>query len=134
MPVLVDDVLTLPEWQNAQEGKVFLTGATGFAGAYMLARLLSMPTVKKVACLARGRGEQTPANRIQQALEKYRLWDGSLERAQKIIVIEGDLADDALGMAEDQYRWLPNGPVLSSMWEQGSIGASPTRLTSNLMS
>ncbi|GFF62466.1 polyketide synthase HetM [Aspergillus udagawae] len=122
MPVLVDDVLTLPEWQNAQEGKVFLTGATGFAGAYMLARLLSMPTVKKLACLARGRGEQTPANRIQQALEKYRLWDGSLERAQKIIVIEGDLADDALGMAEDQYRWLPNGPVLSSMWEQGSIG------------
>ncbi|KAF3385779.1 Linear gramicidin synthase subunit D [Talaromyces pinophilus] len=103
---LADDALRLPDWQNAQEAKVFLTGATGFAGAYMLARLLSMQTVKKVACLARGRGEQTPASRIQQALEKYRLWDGSLERTQKIIVIEGDLEDDTLGMTEDHYKWL----------------------------
>jgi amino acid adenylation domain-containing protein/thioester reductase-like protein len=103
---LADDALTLPDWHSSQEGKVFLTGATGFAGAYMLDRLLSRQTVQKVACLARGRGEQTPADRIQQSLEKYQLWDGGLERTQKIIVIEGDLADDTLGMTEDQYEWL----------------------------
>ncbi|RMJ25141.1 Male sterility protein [Aspergillus sp. HF37] len=105
---MADDIASPPDWQAASEGRVFLTGATGFLGTYLLHYLLSMPTVKQVACLARSSGNMTANARIQKALEKYELWDGKLEKMQKIIVLEGDLAHDSLGLAEDQFHWLAN--------------------------
>ncbi|KAI9040295.1 uncharacterized protein KD926_008385 [Aspergillus affinis] len=82
--------------------------ATGFVGAYLLHQLLSMPSVKKVACLARSRGYLTANDRIQKALEKYDLWDGRLESTQKIITLDGDLTDVTLGLGEDKFNWLSN--------------------------
>jgi hypothetical protein len=41
------------DWTAASEGKVFLTGATGFAGAFFLAALLQKPFVRQVCCLVR---------------------------------------------------------------------------------
>lgn len=81
---------------------------TGFVGAYLLHQLLSMPSVKKVACLARSRGNLTANDRIQKALEKYDLWDGRLESTQKIIALDGDLTDATLGLGEDKFNWLSN--------------------------
>ncbi|KAL5363330.1 hypothetical protein BJX96DRAFT_167387 [Aspergillus floccosus] len=97
---------TNKQLQRNTEGRVFLTGATGFVGAFLLHELLSMPKVKKVACLARGRGNLTPADRIQKAMEKYDLWDGSLEKVQKIIVLDGDLSKYTLGLGEEKFQWL----------------------------
>jgi amino acid adenylation domain-containing protein/thioester reductase-like protein len=105
---LADDLVSPRDWQSPKEGQVFLTGATGFVGAYLLHRLLSMPTVKKVACLARGRGHLTANDRIQKALEKYDLWDGRLERTQKIMTLDGDLTDVTLGLGEERVTWLSN--------------------------
>ncbi|CAG7935197.1 unnamed protein product [Penicillium nalgiovense] len=105
---LADDVVSPPDWQSANEGQVFLTGATGFLGAYLLHQLLSMSSVKKVACLVRSRGHLTANDRIQQALEKYDLWDGRLEKTQKIMALDGDLTDVTLGLEEDKFAWLSN--------------------------
>lgn len=105
---LADDLISPPDWQSTEEGHVFLTGATGFVGAYLLHQLVSMPRVKKVACLARGRGHLTANDRIQKALEKYDLWDGRLEITQKIITLDGDLTDATLGLGEDKFTWLSN--------------------------
>lgn len=105
---MADDIVSPPEWQAPGEGRVFLTGATGFLGAHLLHDLLCMPTVKQVACLARSRGKLTANNRIQKAQEKYGLWDGCLEKMQKIVTLEGELEDSTLGLAKDQFDWLAN--------------------------
>lgn len=97
-----------PDWQAAGEGRVFLTGATGFLGAHILQRLLSMPTVQRVACLARSQSGLSASARIQQTMEKYDLWDGQLEKTQKIMVLEGDLTASNLGLDDEQYTWLTN--------------------------
>ena len=99
---------TLPDWQNPDEGRVFLTGATGFLGAHILQQLLKMPTVRQVACLVRSQQNLTASSRIQNALEKYKIWDGQLEQMQKIIVLDGDLADTNLGLGEEKFTWLTN--------------------------
>ncbi|CAG7980819.1 unnamed protein product [Penicillium nalgiovense] len=105
---LADDVVSPPDWQSANEGQVFLTGATGFLGAYLLHQLLSMSSVKKVACLVRSSGHLTANDRIQRALEKYDLWDGRLEKTQKIMALDGDPTDVTLGLEEDKFAWLSN--------------------------
>ncbi|GIC92860.1 putative NRPS-like protein biosynthetic cluster [Aspergillus udagawae] len=102
----VDTDLLPPDWQAENEGRVFLTGATGFLGAHILHQLLAIPSVQKVACLARGRGNLSASARIQQTLEKFDLWDGRLETTRKIVVLEGDLGDTTLGLGEDQFKWL----------------------------
>lgn len=103
---LADPLFSALDWQSDEKGHIFLTGATGFVGAYLLDRLLSMPTVRKVACLVRSRGNLSASRRVQETLEKYDLWDGSLEKMQKIIVLDGELSDDTLGLGEDQFQWL----------------------------
>jgi amino acid adenylation domain-containing protein len=101
------DIDLLPlDWQVEGEGRVFLTGTTGFLGAHILYQLLKLPQVRKVACLARGRDDLGASARIQQTLEKYDLWDGRLEITRKIMVLEGDLADNTLGLGEEQFQWL----------------------------
>ncbi|KGO50783.1 hypothetical protein PEX2_063700 [Penicillium expansum] len=105
---LADDLVSPPDWQSTKEGHVFLTGATGFLGAHLLHQLLSMPGVKKVACLARSRGDITANDRIQKALEKYDLWNDRLETTQKIIALDGELTDANLGLGEEKFSWLSN--------------------------
>lgn len=105
---MADDIVSPHDWQAPGEGRVFLTGATGFLGAHLLHDLLCMPTVKQVACLARSSGKLTANNRIQKALEKYGLWDGCLEKMQKIVTLEGEFEGNTLGLAKDQFDWLAN--------------------------
>ncbi|KAJ5951198.1 Male sterility NAD-binding [Penicillium vulpinum] len=88
------------DWLDASEGRVFLTGATGFVGAFLLATLLSMPQVTRVACLVRAQDASAADLRIKEILEKYRL-HGSQE--SKIICITGDLSLPHLGLPQEQY-------------------------------
>ncbi|KAL4897487.1 hypothetical protein BDV59DRAFT_208351 [Aspergillus ambiguus] len=105
---LVDDIPFLPDWQSPDEGRVFLTGATGFVGAYLLHRLLHRPTVKQIACLARPQGSLSAATRVRQTLEKYDLWPTSDYLTQKLLILPGDLADNTLGLGADKFTWLAN--------------------------
>ncbi|KAJ5558683.1 hypothetical protein N7535_008896 [Penicillium sp. DV-2018c] len=104
----LENSIVLPDWQGADEGRVFLTGATGFLGAHILQQLLCLPAVKQVACLARGQSGISASARIQRTLEKYNLWDSRLEKTEKIMVLEGELTDLHLGLGERQFNWLTN--------------------------
>ncbi|GLA29172.1 putative NRPS-like protein biosynthetic cluster [Aspergillus niger] len=104
----LDPDLLPPDWQAKDEGRVFLTGATGFLGAHILHQLLTMPSVQKVACLIRGQDAVDASTRVQQTLEKYNLWDDRVETTQKIMVLHGDMADPTLGIGEKQFKWLIN--------------------------
>jgi amino acid adenylation domain-containing protein/thioester reductase-like protein len=94
---------TPPNWQDESEGRVFLTGATGFVGAMLLAQLLAHPRVKAVACLIRARDESHARDRIRDTLSKYNLALYPHEEA-KIEAVAGDLSQPDLGFGEEQYR------------------------------
>ncbi len=80
--------------------RVFLTGATGFLGAYLLQRLLSR-TKAEVYCLVRAQDEAAAKGRVNANLEKYGLDVGA--DADRIHVICGDLTLPQLGMSTAQF-------------------------------
>ena len=90
--------------QNAR--RVFLTGATGFLGAFLLDSLLSR-TDAAIYCLVRpreGGGMMAP---IRANLQQYGLWRA--EHAERIIPVAGDLGEPLLGIPEDDFTALARG-------------------------
>lgn len=83
--------------------RVFLTGATGFLGAFLLRDLLRT-TRARVACLVRARDVETGYTRLRQALEKYGLWEASfVGRLQPVL---GDLGSPLLGLSPSEFHEL----------------------------
>lgn len=82
---------------------VFLTGATGFLGAFLLAELLRT-TAATVHCLVRAANREDGRRRIIENLRWYRL-DGTADTG-RIEVIPGDLARPLLGMTDAQFASL----------------------------
>lgn len=104
---LADDIQLIPNWSS--EGRVFLTGATGFIGVNLLYRWLSMSSMKAIACLARGNENHSPVDRIENALKKYDLWnEGISKKMKRVIVLDGDITQDRLGLSKSDYQWLTN--------------------------
>jgi|GEM_PF-1123182 len=82
---------------------IFLTGATGFLGAYVLAELLNT-TQADICCLSRPHGGQAASGRVYENLKKYGIWkDTFLDR---ITCVEGDLSQPKLGFSESTFEHL----------------------------
>jgi len=85
---------------------IFLTGATGFLGAYLLRKLLHYKShvLGNIIALSRGETQKEAERRVQQAL-----W-GQLPLRQKrglislLEVVRGDIARENLGLAKDIYH------------------------------
>ncbi|KAJ5480266.1 hypothetical protein N7530_005775 [Penicillium desertorum] len=105
---LVDDIGLVPQWEADTEGRIFITGVTGFVGAHLLHRLMQKPSVERIACLARRKKGLSAATRIQQTLQRYDLWPSAFDQTQKLLVLEGDLADRELGLGTEEFTWLAN--------------------------
>jgi amino acid adenylation domain-containing protein/thioester reductase-like protein len=82
---------------------IFLTGATGFLGVFLLAALLRQ-TRADIFCLVRSDDVENGARRIKHALESYGLWDHAHE--SRIVPVLGDLSRPLLGISLDQFRLL----------------------------
>jgi thioester reductase-like protein len=91
--------------QNTEPACIFLTGATGFLGAFLLRDLLQQ-TQAEIYCLVRSADAESAKKRIQSSLESYLIWDES--RSDRIIPIAGDLSQPLLGLSEEQFRVLAN--------------------------
>lgn len=99
----------IPQWQSPEEGRVFLTGATGFVGIFLLDALVKRPEVGQVACLVRAQDAETALCRIQTTAEKYRI---SLD-LRKVIAVPGDFALPNLGLDTPQYdHWASWASVI----------------------
>lgn len=82
---------------------VFLTGATGFLGAFLLQSILR-GTAADIFCLVRSRNAGEGAGKIRNALESYSLWEESFR--SRIIPVPGDLSRPLLGLSPEEFRLL----------------------------
>ncbi|MBR8835865.1 MAG: amino acid adenylation domain-containing protein [Stigonema ocellatum SAG 48.90 = DSM 106950] len=80
---------------------IFLTGATGFVGAFLLHELL-LQTNADIYCLVRAPDLKEGKKRIQNSLESYLLWDESL--SCRIIPVVGDLSQPLLGLSQEEFQ------------------------------
>jgi len=80
---------------------VFLTGATGFLGAFLLDGLLSV-TSARIHCLVRPREDEMDS--IASNLRRYGLWRPEWE--ERIVPVSGDLGEPSFGMTDGDFDAL----------------------------
>lgn len=81
---------------------VFVTGATGFVGAFLLHELLKANVI--AYCLVRASDAEQGLVRLVETLENYGLWKP--EYAPLLNPVVGDLTQPLFGMAEDDFNQL----------------------------
>jgi amino acid adenylation domain-containing protein/thioester reductase-like protein len=82
---------------------IFLTGATGFLGAFLLDELLQQ-TKADIYCLVRCQNVEEGKKKLQSSLEAYSLWNESL--SSRIIPVVGNLSERLLGLKEEQFQLM----------------------------
>jgi thioester reductase-like protein len=86
---------------------IFLTGATGFLGAFLLEQILqSTEEHVRVFCLVRKKSsdETDSEERIKSNLRNYGLWDDTFRN--RIVSLSGDLSHKRLGLTQPQFNQL----------------------------
>ncbi len=93
-----------PPTAFAQEPRcIFLTGATGFLGAFLLEELLRT-TRAEVICLVRHGEAESATTKLQLHLQRLGLWNASF--VHRIIPVRGDLSQPLLGLSREQFESL----------------------------
>jgi thioester reductase-like protein len=86
----------------AEPNAVFLTGATGFIGAFLLVELLEK-TQATIYCLVRG-SENEVGQRLKKQLQFYQIWQDIY--AKRITPLAGELSKPRFGLSERQFSEL----------------------------
>lgn len=86
---------------SATHDRVFLTGATGFLGCFLLKETLAA-TSGHVYCLVRAKDEKAGLGRIERTAQKFavRLPQDSLNRIKVVI---GDVSKPSFGLSSEMY-------------------------------
>ncbi|MCZ7416223.1 type I polyketide synthase [Streptomyces sp. WMMC897] len=95
--------------------QVFLTGATGFVGAYLLDELLAT-TRATVHCLVRCANEAEGLARVRANVEQYLPWREDAD--VRIAVVPGDLGKPLLGLDRERFEAL--GEQLDAIYHNGA--------------
>ncbi|KAL4862415.1 hypothetical protein BDV12DRAFT_203064 [Aspergillus spectabilis] len=94
------------QWHWPSEGHVFVTGATGFLGAFALHGLLTQPEVKSVVCLVRGSSGQEARSRLMAVQSQYALDTDLALYKSKLQVVAGSLEEPNLGLSSAEFQRL----------------------------
>ncbi|WP_346836041.1 thioester reductase domain-containing protein [Paenibacillus polymyxa] len=86
-----------------ESSSVFLTGATGFLGAFLLSELLNK-TNYTVVCLVRASDEWAGMQKIINNLNAYMIWDDAY--LNRVSIICGDMAKPLLDLSADAFEGL----------------------------
>jgi thioester reductase-like protein len=116
--------------------KIFLTGATGFVGSYLVQHFLT-DTPATVYCLTRGR---SPEHAHERLIKKQRELPGwNEEFASRIVPVLGDLSRPQMGLTDEQLEDLAqnmdalfhNGATVN--WVTPYAGLKPSNVDSTLI-
>ena len=83
---------------------IFLTGATGFIGAFLLHEFLVNNPEANIYCLVRADNLESSTSRLRSTLQKYEIWQESF--SGRIIPIVGDLSKPLLGIPAQKFGEL----------------------------
>ena len=95
---------------------IFLTGATGFLGAFLVDEILKQ-TKANVYCLVRSSGVEEGRQRIVKALETYLPANGW--QSSRIIPVPGDLSKPLFGLSHNQFTELAG--TVDSIFHNGAV-------------
>jgi L-aminoadipate-semialdehyde dehydrogenase len=96
-----------PKWTKADGLVVFLTGATGFLGAYILRDLLNRPNlVAKVICLVRAKSAPEAMNRLRESGTDRGIWDEHWVSSGRLLAFRGDLSAPRYALSETEWENL----------------------------
>jgi L-aminoadipate-semialdehyde dehydrogenase len=124
LPTLPATFAPLPAEFPSKKLTVFLTGATGFLGAFILNDLLAKRSdrVAKVICLVRAKSKEDALNRLRESGQGRGVWEQDWETQGRVEAVVGDLADENFGL--DAAEWsriareadavLHNGAIVSA--------------------
>src|SRR5690625_2663108 len=107
---------------------VFVTGSTGFLGAYLVNELLKDEKIN-VCALVRADGEEDGFNRIKENMQRYLLWKD--EYNSRIIPVVGDLSKQLFGLSRNEFNHLAkdidviyhNGALVNFVYPYNSLKA-----------
>jgi len=94
---------SVPVEAIAKPHSIFLTGATGFLGTYLLYELLAQTTAD-IYCLVRAENADEGKQRLQNKLEIYPIWNETFN--PRIIPVVGELSQPLLGLSESRFEHL----------------------------
>jgi amino acid adenylation domain-containing protein/thioester reductase-like protein len=86
--------------------RLFLTGATGFIGAFLLQELLTQQPQATIYCLVRAKTIGEASDRLRSVMKGYEIWSESF--GERIIPVLGDLEKPRFGMDSQQFLKLAN--------------------------
>ena len=103
----LDDAVTAVDQPSPTAGppqEVFVTGVSGYVGAFLLAELLQKLPTAYFHCLVRAHSDEAGLARLRRNLERYGLWAGAY--TARIHPVLGDLAQERLGLTPDAFDRL----------------------------
>lgn len=99
---------------------VFLTGATGFLGAFILRELLQDETrVKKVICLVRAKSVEVALERLRDSASGRGVWDEKWVETSRLEVLKGDLDLPQFGL--DEAFWAHVAAEADAIIHNGAL-------------
>lgn len=128
----------IPVYSVVNARRLFITGPTGFVGAFLIDELLR-ETDADLYCLVRASDSVTGKQRIQRNMEAYGLWNECL--GHRIIALPGDLSQPLLGLTRDAFEQLAgtveviyhNGAVVNFMYPYAALKAVNVQGTQEIL-
>ncbi|ODV86170.1 hypothetical protein CANARDRAFT_197076 [[Candida] arabinofermentans NRRL YB-2248] len=110
---------TKTESNVSDDWNVFLTGATGFLGSFILRDLLTRSNKVNVKIWAhvRAKDEESALERLVKTGKTYGIWQD--EWKSKIQIVLGDLSKPQFGLADD--KWSKLGETIDSVIHNGAL-------------
>ena len=104
---------------DIQDQIVILTGVTGSLGSHVLARLLTLPQIKRIYCLVRRNLEQSPFERLVSSLQARDIKITSSVLLEKVECILTDWTKEGLGFSQAALSDIRTSctTIIHAAWE-----------------